>query len=122
MELLPLPNFYHTILLILFLIIIAVLFYFLRPKRAKKERIKLNTKEDIYEFSIKLQKLGSDKEIEEILKELENYKYSKNPPKIPKELKRKAIKIYKKNVSQNRTPIKKIYIELLKLLKNQINK
>ncbi|WP_281951681.1 hypothetical protein [Nitrosophilus kaiyonis] len=116
MELLPLPNFHHEIFIFLGLLFIITIFYLLKPQ--KKEKIRLNTKDDIYEFSIRLQKFKDSDEVKELLKELEKYKYSKNPPKLPRDLKKRALKIYKKYNKTNKADyLKNKIIKLFSYLK-----
>ena len=76
MELLPLPNFYHTILFSLLLFVIGILFSLLWQKRPKLS-------DDIYELSQKLNSLPQTPKSKKLLKELEPFKYKKNPPPPP---------------------------------------
>ncbi len=105
MELLPLPNFYHNYLLALFFGFIFFFVIILKPKRQKKlYKPKIKNKEDLYEFSIVLQKIApKDKEVEAFLNKIESYKYQKEPKKIPYHIKKEGLKLYKKK--------KKLYIK-----------
>ena len=96
MQLLPLPPMHHWLLLIIFGIFCSIfVVLFLKKKRASyKPRLK--TKEDIYDFSKRLQQLGSGEEINAVLEKLAPYKYAPKPPKIPKKLQKEALRLYEK--------------------------
>ncbi len=97
MELLPLPPFHHILMAMisvsLLLGIILLVAGFLRKRRGRVKKIP----SDIYEISIELQRLApNNPQVQELLKELSNYKYNPTAPEIPKELMKKAKQLFKK--------------------------
>jgi len=88
MELLPLPNFYH-IPMALALLFIALLLVWIK-KRKKRPPVNYD---DPYALTKVLRKKRATQEIQALLKELENYKYTPNPPKLPKALKKRIKKV-----------------------------
>ena len=97
MELLTLPNFYLNVIVVvtlLLLILIGItIFIFLYPR---KYFSKFSDKDDVYSLSKALYPFRKDKVVREILDELRNYKYHKNPPSLPLPLLRQIKKIMAK--------------------------
>jgi hypothetical protein len=89
MELLPLPNFYH-LPMALTLLLLALTLLVLIKKRKKHPSINYD---DPYALTKALRKKRATQEIRALLKELENYKYTPNPPKLPKALKKRIKKV-----------------------------
>ncbi|WP_187647032.1 hypothetical protein [Nitrosophilus labii] len=99
MELLPLPNFYHNYLLVLFFGFIFIFIIVISKSKRQKNlyKPKLKNKEDLYKFSIVLQKIApNDKEVKKFLKKIEFYKYQKESKKIPHNIKKEALELYKR--------------------------
>ena len=89
MELLPLPNFYHIPMALIGLIMVVItLLVFL--KRRRLDPLDFN---DPYALTKALRQKKQTPEIRALLEELENYKYTPNPPKLPKLLKKRIKKV-----------------------------
>ena len=105
MELLPLPEFNHTlmgiILLGLVLILLALLYRF-RPKRRQIPK-------DIYELSKGLREFEHIDEVRKLLQELQSYKYTPNPPPLPKKLLKRAQQIYSKYTHKSSSIASRFY-------------
>ena len=91
-----------TILALFFAyILIKLILNFFKPKpKSKKEQLrelKLNSKDDLFKFTKLAKSIDNSKELQNILKQLENYKYQKGFKPLPSSLKNK-IKEYIKNV------------------------
>ncbi|SMC08620.1 hypothetical protein [Nitratiruptor tergarcus] len=116
MELLPLPPFHHALLFGVFSIFCIVIVWILMRRKKREPLPKLRSKEDIYTFSKQLQLLGNDAEIQKLLQDLAQYKYSPHPPKLPKDLRKKALVLYKRRLQ---TQKQKGFLQLLQALKKR---
>ena len=100
MQLLPLPNFHHFFLLFLVLILIFLIAFVVlkfKKKRLKKEKLSLDSKEDLYKISIDLQKAASkEKEVQLLLEKLQKYKYAPVTKPLQKDIKKEILRLYKK--------------------------
>ncbi len=95
MELLTLPKFHHELLYMIAVLVLLLVIWLLK-RRNTEEPIKLRTKEDLYNFSKRLQQFDKDREIAELLAKLRAYKYAPKTSKIPKNLRKEAVALYKK--------------------------
>ena len=95
MDLFTLPNFHHEIFygVAVFVLVLAI---WMLKRRKKDERVRLRTREELYDFSKRLQQFGKDREIEDLLAKLRPYKYAPKTSKIPKNLRKEALALYEK--------------------------